>query len=132
MLLLSFIFFSTVVTLRLNRSLHWQVVRDHKETLFKFDILQYQTLAFFSDRESRHHIAQKLLKNTFFSPIYTDPGIEMLKDNADDGYAPSQVAYGDYLSYRFPLERNHKEAITYFEMAASQGYEPAQERLQNK
>lgn len=129
LLLLSFVFFSAIVTLRFNRSLHWYTVRNHTELLFQADILQYQGLAYFSGPERRHDIAQKLIQNTFYSASYAQPGMDILKENADDGYAPSQHSYGYYIGHTYPLEENKKTAIKYFEMAAAQGYEPAQDIL---
>lgn len=126
----SFVFFATIVTLRVNRDAQRYVIRNYSTELFQFDVIAHKTKARFSDTEGQHKVAQSLIVKGFYSPIYYRAGTKMMKDLADQGYAPSQVSYGDALLRE---ERFYQSATLkpryYYTLAAQQDYAPAYLRL---
>ncbi|MFP4312778.1 MAG: hypothetical protein ACLFR0_00505 [Alphaproteobacteria bacterium] len=127
--LVSFAFFVTVVTLRVNKEAHWYVVKNYSENLFTLDIWQNKTLALLGDEQEKHNIAVKLINYSVFSNQYAEAGMDMMKDLADEGHHPSQLVYGNVLLLRPNLE-NQQQARHYYELAAAENYAPAIEKLQ--
>lgn len=64
---------------------------------------------------------QQLINN---SNKYTEGIIRLLKESADSGYAPAQVAYGDYL-----ISVKDEKAQNYYEMASEMGNLEARRKL---
>ena len=126
---LSFVFFTCVVSLRMNRSAHWHVVRNYSEELFAFDVWQHQVRASMQDINARHATASSLLQKGFFSNQYAVAGTDMMKELADDGYAPSQIVYGDIL-LNSRDEKDRAKARYYYNLAAAESYPLAFERLE--
>ena len=57
--------------------------------VFEADIMQHHAWAAVSSDEKDMEIAEELLKLGFFSPLYTQAGVEMLEAKAEDGYQPA-------------------------------------------
>lgn len=107
-----------------NKVIHFQTLAP---TLFQIDVYQHHAKAAFSDTEDRHKIASELIRKGLFSAIYSDAGVIMMKELADEGYAPSQTAHASILMYQG--EKNRPEALEYYTAAAAQGYPPAQQAI---
>ncbi|MAI61669.1 MAG: hypothetical protein CBB87_04170 [Micavibrio sp. TMED27] len=86
---LSFGFFATIVYLRISYKdkLMDKDMRDH---VFTADVLQHRAMAYISDDKGDYDIAIKLLKLGFYSPIYTQGGMKLLQEKADEGYEPAK------------------------------------------
>lgn len=87
----SLAFFALVVNLRMTY--HHKMIRDAdtRDMIFKADILQHRVQAYFSSNEDDMILAENLLRAGFFSPLYTQAGLTMLKEKSDSGYAPARV-----------------------------------------
>lgn len=139
LLLVSFAFFATIVTLRINRSAHWHMVRNYQEQIFQADVLQHRFALIFQDDREDYVTAEKMLGDSFFSPIYAEAGLSMMQDLADKGLPEAQTRYGDLIMLGFdindeqeiikPATTNESKAYKYYKMAAMQGYEPAKDKL---
>lgn len=139
LLLLSFIFFATIVTLRMNRSAHWHMVRNYQEQIFQADVLQHRFALIFQDDSADFITAEKMLGDSFFSPIYAEAGLSMMQDLANKGLPEAQTRYGDLIMRGFDINDEHEmipramtdksKAYRYYELAALQGHEPAKEKL---
>ena len=57
--------------------------------LFKADVMQHEAWALVSDDAQDMRIAERLLKLSVFSPVYSDAGFERLTTKADEGYVPA-------------------------------------------
>ncbi len=55
------------------------------------DVVQHKAWAAVSDDEQDMVIANRLIRLGFFSPVYTQAGLEMMQKKADDGYQPAQI-----------------------------------------
>ncbi len=87
-LLTSFTFFAFIVFLRVyykDRDMSQYV----QTRIFEADIIQHQVAAYFSDDEEDMEIAERLLKQGFFSRAYLNAGIEMIEQKAKTGYQPA-------------------------------------------
>lgn len=126
--ILSFIFFVFAVTLKVNRSAHWYVAKNYGESVFAFDILQQKIMAHWRTTEEQHLAAKTLINNSVFSRQYANAGMNMMKDLADDGHAPSQMIYANVLMLK-PSDENRAAADHYYNLAAAENYGPAIEHL---
>lgn len=129
--ILSFVFFVFAVTLKVNRSAHWYVAKNYGESVFALDILQQKVMAHWRSTEEQHHAARKLINNSIFSKQYGNAGMDMMKDLADDGHAPSQMVYADVLMLK-PSDENRAKADYYYKLAAAENYGPAIEHLRTE
>ena len=139
LLLVSFAFFATIVTLRMNRSAHWHMVRNYQAQIFQADVLQHRFALIFQDDGEDYITAEEMLRDSFFSPIYAEAGLSMLQTLADKGHPEAQTRYGDLIMQGFDINDNQEmipptmtdqsKAYRYYEMAAMQGHEPAKEKL---
>jgi len=139
LLLVSFAFFATIVTLRMNRSAHWHIVRNYQDQIFQADVLQHRFALFFQNDNEDYITAEKMLKDSFFSPIYTEAGLSIIQDLADKGHPEAQTRYGDLIMLGYDIDANSEimpraqadqtKAYRYYQMAAMQGHEPAKEKL---
>lgn len=139
LLLVSFAFFATIVTLRMNRSAHWHIVRNYQEQIFQVDVLQHRFALLLQDDNEDYITAQKMLKDSFFSPVYAEAGLSMIQNLANKGHAEAQTRYGDLIMLGYDIDENSEiipramtdqtKAYRYYEMAAMQGHEPAKEKL---
>jgi hypothetical protein len=127
LLILSCVFFMGMAGLYGALKMRYVKMLDIAPTLFQIDILQHQAKAVFSDQDGKLHIAEKMIRNSLFSPIYAGAGLVMLEDLAKAGHAPSQTRQAD-LMLRFTPDKKD-EAIAYYRSAAAQDYIPAQEKL---
>jgi hypothetical protein len=95
LLLLSFLFCGAMVAIRVTPELRWGIAKNetYRNYIFHYDVLQHRTLAFFEDQHGQHVIAVALCNKGLFSKIYSDAGILMLKNLAQDGYIPSRQLY---------------------------------------
>lgn len=139
---LSAVFFASMVTLRMNRSAHWYVVRNYQNEIFAIDVYKHQLEASLNNEVQKHDIAFSLLQKSVYSKIYESAGIDMMKDNAESGYPPSQYVYGHILEKKaysrdpVTLKVSHdlekqKQARYYYNLAALENYAPAIERLED-
>lgn len=139
LLLVSFAFFSTIVTLRMNRSAHWHVVRNYQDHIFEADVLQHRFALIFQNDSADYLTAEKMLDDSFFSPVYAEAGLSMMQDLANKGLPEAQTRYGDLILLGYDINDDREmiprsmtdksKAYKYYEMAAMQGHEPAQEKL---
>ena len=139
----SAVFFVTMITLRVNKSVHWYVVRNYQSELFQADVIKHQLQAKIQNLDGQHKTALSLLKKGIFSPIYSKSGVVMLKDLADNGHTASQVSYGDILlrtafildvetKTLIPDHKKQRQARYYYHLAAAENYAPALERLKTE
>lgn len=127
---LSFVFFLTMVYIRIDDRLRYSLAKEYTVEIFQIDVLTQEALAFWQDEDDKHETASRLLRNGFFSPIYTKSGLEMMRENAESGYAPSQHYYAHVLYRNFPTDENKAIAIAYYEASAVQGYAPSIKTLE--
>lgn len=136
----SAIFFATMITLRANKSAHWYVVRNYQTEIFEIDVFKHQIQASLNDAEDKHEIAASLIQKSIFSPIYLKAGLEMMRQNAESGYPPSQFTYGELLEKtaftrdpvtfrRIPDPEKQMKARYYYNLAAAEDYAPAIAKL---
>ncbi|MFN3701249.1 MAG: hypothetical protein ACK4VI_06980 [Alphaproteobacteria bacterium] len=128
-LLLSTVFCAAMITLKVNRSAHWYVAQNYQTEIFHTDIAIHKFRASFQNDEKQYQTALTLLNKGLFSRLYRVAGLKMLKDIADDGYAPAQTLYGDILIYSANSIDQRTEAAKYYAMAAAQNYAPAIEKI---
>lgn len=139
----SAVFFAGMVTLRMNKSAHWYVVRNYQNEIFQADVLKHQLHARLQNKDEQHQTALSLVQKGMFSPIYSQSGFVMLQDLADEGHAPSQVSYGDILQRTgftidkatwalVPDQTKQMKARYYYHMAAAENYAPALLRLKTE
>lgn len=129
LLLFSVGFCATMITLRVNKQMHWYVVKNYQDEIFTADVYGQNLIAMFQDDREKFQTASLLLQKNFFSPIYGKAGVLMMRDLADDGHAPAQTLYGDLLLHS-PYLADHKEqAKHYYSLAAAQNYLPAKHKL---
>lgn len=137
---LSALFFASMITMRANRSVHWYVVRNYQDEIFKVDVFKHQLEASLNDEIHKHDVASSLIQKGVFSRIYTNAGIDMMKDNAEAGYPPSQFSYAEILdltsfshdpvtSAVIQDEQKKIKARYYYHLAAAENYPPAVEKL---
>ena len=127
LLILSFGFFSTVVCFRIavkNKSVK---ITDISKTLFELDILQHRAMATFSSQEEQLRIANKMISNSLFDPVYGRAAIIMLDDLSLTGHAPSQKTFADLILRTKIREKSEAEAL--YKLSAAQGYIPARDKL---
>ena len=60
-----------------------------QSTMFKADILQYRAMTLIGNDKKDMRIAEQLLGLSFFSPLYSQAGLDILNDKHKDGYAPA-------------------------------------------
>lgn len=85
---MSITFLGMIVTLRIaykDRGIEGPL----QTTIFELDVAQHHARAYIGDDAKDVEIANELLRLGFFSPIYTDAGLQMLQDKADAGYQPA-------------------------------------------
>lgn len=140
---ISAVFFAGMITLRMNKSAHWYVVRNYQNEIFQADVLKHQLHAKLQNKDEQHRTALSLVQKGIFSPVYSESGVVMLQDLADEGHAPSQVSYGDILLKTAfivdkatltltPDRSKEMKARYYYHMAASENYAPALLRLETE
>jgi hypothetical protein len=100
-LVLSVGFLSMMVTLRMQYRGDKPIEGAMQVRVFQFDILQHQALAYIRDDAEDMKIANQLISYGFYSPLYTQAGINMLSKKADSGYQPAV----DRLAEIFPEEQ---------------------------
>lgn len=122
---MSFIFFATIVTLRVNRDAQRYVIKNYSNEIFHIDVFKYWVQANLKDEKEQLSIAQALIRKQIFSPIYFNAGALMMKNLADKGHAPSQIAYGDVLY----ISNMKNQSQYYYRLAAAQDYDLAKIRL---
>ena len=84
----SVLFLLFVVALRINyRDGH--IDGAVQVAVFEYDVLQHKARALIADDETDMQIINELIQLSFFSPIYTRAGFEMLVKKADKGYEPA-------------------------------------------
>ena len=96
---LSFCFFVAVVALRVTYH-NKEIPTDMRTALFHVDVLQHRAWAFVSDDAQDIEIAERLLRLGFFSSIYSDAGVVLLQEKADEGYRPAE----ERLAILFPQD----------------------------
>lgn len=124
-LAMSFGVFAFGVAIKTNHNFKRYIVHNYTQEIINLDVIKYETLAKFQDTKNRHDTALELIQLSFFSDKYGQSGLNMLKKEADTGYAPSQHMYGKLLSKAYPDEKNQLEAFIYLKKSANQGYNPA-------
>lgn len=140
-LLLSFAFFATIVTLRVNRAAHWYVVKNYYPQILLVDAYKDLTKSYFQSDEEQYKTANSLLRRGIYSYAYSGAGLVIMKDLADKGDVRAQTSYGDLLMRGLGVDKNNaaafvpekderiKQARYYYRMAANEDYEPARARL---
>jgi hypothetical protein len=89
LLILSAAFLSMMVTLRVQYRNDKPIEGNMQVRVFQFDILQHRALTYIHDDAGDMRIAEELLRNGMFSPLYTQAGLDMLSVKADEGYKPA-------------------------------------------
>lgn len=126
-LILSMGFFLTSVFFYAGVKRGYIKVADISVPLFEIDILQHRAMMAFTDQDGQFKIAEKMVRNSFFHPVYARAGLEMLESLADQGHAPSQMYYADLITtYKL---KSPEDAEALYRAAAAQGYKPAEEKL---
>lgn len=136
----SAVFFVSMITLRVNKSAHWYIVRNYQTEIFEIDVMKHQLQASLNDIENKHEIAASLIQKSIFSPVYQTAGIDMMRKNAEAGYPPSQFTYGEILektaytrdpvTFKTTPDPSKKiKARYYYHLAAAENYAPAIEKL---
>jgi len=137
---ISAVFFAGMITLRMNKSAHWYVVRNYQSEIFQADVYKHQLQAKLQNDDERMRTALSLVQKGVFSRVYSESGTLMLKELADDGHPPSQVSYGDILLRTasildkdtqtiIPDHQKQMKARYYYHLAATEDYPPALLRL---
>jgi TPR repeat protein len=125
--MLSFAFFTAIVVFRVHPGTK-DFLKDNIEYIFAADVVQHKALALTKDEDGKFKIATSLIQKGFFSPQYEQAGLDMLKELADKGHAPSQTVHANILLFIDTAGHKH-QAEFYYTQAARQGYEPARDKL---
>ena len=129
-LAVSLAFFVTAAYVRVNIKQKNISYDDVRPTLFQIDVYQHQALAMVSNDDEKLKIGKSLFQKRIFSDIYYRAGLEMIETLAEKGHAPSQTTHADILLHGFnQTEGSRTVAFYFYNKAAEQGYQPAQERL---
>lgn len=125
---LSVVFISTVVYLRMN----YHHLRDNpalRDTIFQADIYQHQFYTVWGDDAEDLLIVRELFRKSFFSRIYRYAALDMLEDQAEEGYPPAQTLHADMILHYKHTDNPEQDAQHYYNLAAAQDYEPAIDKL---
>ena len=124
----SFLFIATVIYLRMNYH-HLRESPELRHTIFQADIYQHKAYTLFGDDADDLMVVRELFRKSFASRIYRYAALDMLKQQADEGYPPAQTLHADMILHYKHTDNPEQDAQHYYTLAAAQDYEPAIEKL---